>query len=418
MAAERKREKVVSAAPAALVGGAGGFGQELVNWLFPGYVTLIVLCVGAFVTRWTMVTGHEMPLDRAVLTAVNAATLTGFPEGAVNPNWLRPFGQFLILLLTVAGSLFSLLVGGMAVARILRLPCNDKQILRASLIAEAVALILGSCGLCGSGSGPLTGLSQGAAAFGNCGMALGTPYGLNNWQTHLIVLPMAFLGGLGITVLIELFRSELGVRPLSNHAVKSLAMSLGLYVVALVVLVAVRSMIASYDGDFRSLVASSSAAAINSRTLGMPLEMAHQWPRFMQWFVVLLMMIGGSSGGTAGGLKTTTVVALFRGTLAVLRGQLPGRQFGIALCWLGLYLLMAFIGLVLLLGAEPQLEGDKLAFMTISGLSNVGLALDIVNITARGSYILSALMLCGRMVPLLILWWMADTTRDADLAVG
>jgi hypothetical protein len=30
----------------------------------------------------------------------------------------------------------------------------------------------------------------------------------------------------------------------------------------------------------------------------------------------------------------------------------------------------------------------------------------------------SAIILVGRMSPLMVLWWMADTTSDADLAVG
>jgi hypothetical protein len=30
----------------------------------------------------------------------------------------------------------------------------------------------------------------------------------------------------------------------------------------------------------------------------------------------------------------------------------------------------------------------------------------------------SAIILVGRMAPLMILWWMADTTTDAELAVG
>jgi trk system potassium uptake protein TrkH len=355
------------------------------------------------------------------LTAVNTATLTGFPQ-SISPNWFKTPGQILVLLLTLAGSLFSLLTGGLAVSRILKLPFSDAHIVRAALLAELIALILGAFGLCGTppaGPGLLSGLSQGAAAFGNSGMSLGTPFGLDNWQMHLIVLPMAFIGGLGITVLVELYHAAIGGRAISNHAGKVLAMSFGLYLVALLVILGLRWFVTSGGyGDFRSLLASTSAVAINSRTAGLPLEMAHVWPRYMQWMVMLLMMIGGSPGGTAGGLKTTTVVALAQGSRRTLRGQLPGRQFGIALSWLGIYFAVALVGFLMLLGAEPQTEADRLGFLTISGLSNVGLASDIVNITARGSYILSALMLCGRMVPLLVLWWMADTTSDADLAIG
>jgi hypothetical protein len=32
--------------------------------------------------------------------------------------------------------------------------------------------------------------------------------------------------------------------------------------------------------------------------------------------------------------------------------------------------------------------------------------------------LVSAAMFFGRVTPLLILWWMSDTTRDAELVVG
>ena len=79
--------------------------KDLVNWLFPAYVTMIVLSVFTFLLKSSMTPGHEMSFDRAVLTAVNAATLTGFQQ-TVSPNSFKPQGQFLVLFLTVAGSMF------------------------------------------------------------------------------------------------------------------------------------------------------------------------------------------------------------------------------------------------------------------------------------------------------------------------
>src|SRR6185503_9523641 len=130
--------------PALAVG--DDWGKELVNWLFPAYVTLIVISV--FALRAAMPRGQEN-LERALLTAVNTATLTGFPQ-MNKPDSLSVFGQFIILLLTLAGSLFSLIIGGFAVRRILRLPYNDKQVLAAAGICEAIALLIGALGLCGT----------------------------------------------------------------------------------------------------------------------------------------------------------------------------------------------------------------------------------------------------------------------------
>jgi Trk-type K+ transport system membrane component len=72
----------------------------------------------------------------------------------------------------------------------------------------------------------------------------------------------------------------------------------------------------------------------------------------------------------------------------------------------------------MLLFVQPQLAADQAVFMTISALSNVGLFHDILPDMPRGTYVIAALMLAGRMVPLLILWWMADLGTEAELAIG
>src|SRR5438105_19035 len=207
---------------------------------------MIVLSVFTFLLKSSMTPGHEMSFDRAVLTAVNAATLTGFQQ-TVSPNSFKPQGQFLVLFLTVAGSMFSLLVGGLAVRRILRLRFTDRQVIFAACVCEAAALLIGASGVCGLGqTGPtstgLAGLSQGAGAFGNSGMWLGYPFSFLNWQTHLFVMPMVFLGGIGITVLMEIYDLLLHGRPLSTHARTVLTWTVGVYLFGTITLVVLRGI--------------------------------------------------------------------------------------------------------------------------------------------------------------------------------
>ena len=142
------------------------------------------------------------------------------------------------------------------------------------------------------------------------------------------------------------------------------------------------------------------------------------YPHAMHWAVMVLMMIGAASGGTGGGLKVSTLAVLSSGTRKLLRGESPGRPMGIALIWLAIYLGIALFGLLMMLFAEPQLASEQSLFLTISALSNVGLSHDLLPNMPKGTFILAALMMAGRMVPLLILWWMADTTTDAEVAVG
>jgi Trk-type K+ transport system membrane component len=72
----------------------------------------------------------------------------------------------------------------------------------------------------------------------------------------------------------------------------------------------------------------------------------------------------------------------------------------------------------MLLWAEPQREGDRLLFLAVSALSNVGLSHDPVSMTSAGLDVLLAAMLLGKLVPLGMLWWMAATTREAEMPVG
>ena len=94
----------------------------------------------------------------------------------------------------------------------------------------------------------------------------------------------------------------------------------------------------------------------------------------MEWALIVLMMIGAAPASTGGGLKTTTLAVLLRDSRKLLRGEGAGRSLGIALSWLGLYLGMALLGLLMLLFVEPQLAADQVVFLTISALSNVGLS--------------------------------------------
>ena len=64
------------------------------------------------------------------------------------------------------------------------------------------------------------------------------------------------------------------------------------------------------------------------------------------------------------------------------------------------------------------MSADRLLFLSVSAASNVGLSQDPVSMTGPGLYTLSAVMLAGRVAPVLVLWWMARTTRDSALAVG
>jgi trk system potassium uptake protein TrkH len=137
----------------------------------------------------------------------------------------------------------------------------------------------------------------------------------------------------------------------------------------------------------------------------------------LAWFVLLLMIIGGNSGSGGGGLKATTLIRFFRGGWDSLRGRVPGRGFGIALAWIVAYLGVVGVAMFELLGSEPDQPMDRLLFLTISAMSNIGLSHEPVAVVGTGLHTLSAVMLIGRLAPLFVLWWVAKTT-DENVGIG
>src|ERR671913_607814 len=102
------------------------------------YGMLIVLGVIVFMLPGATIRGNEFSIERSVFTVVNAITLTGFQQSVPLDDY-GPTGVACVLTLTIIGSLFALIVGGIGVARLLALPYSDGRILAATLYTYVVA---------------------------------------------------------------------------------------------------------------------------------------------------------------------------------------------------------------------------------------------------------------------------------------
>lgn len=381
--------------------------DESVVWRFVAIYLLLVL-IGFIVFRHpaTMIRGNEMSVDRAMFTSVNAVTLTGFQQTLALDEYRWP-GRITALLLTIGGTLTALVAGGMAVSRIARLGWSDRAIVVAACVAQAVVMIVGTLALLSGGRDGFEALFLAVSAFGNSGLHVGRLPEIDSPQTHLVLLPLALLGGLGIPVLLTIGLALRRRTPLPPYVRLALALWAGSYVVGLIAL-----MLLNMEGDPRDALATASVQSINSRTTGLPFAMGNARPG--DWILIVLMAVGGVSGAAAGGIKVTTLWKLFTGTRAALRGEAPGRVFAIAITWLGLYGVLVFVTLLCLLATEPGQPGDRLLFLVVSAVSNVGLAQNPVAIVKEGMFVLSAAMLLGRVLPLAILWWVVSVARDGD----
>jgi len=374
--------------------------------------------IGALLLYWfsRQHAGNELTFDRARFMAVNALTGSGF-QIAMSLNSLPRACWVVALLLTLAGAMFPLAAGGLAIVRILRLPFSDAQVVRSAAFLCGMLPLAAALPLIESGRDPLAAFMLSASAVANSGLYVGRSPGMWEWQVQALLLPLAIIGSLGLPVLLDCRDALLGRRRLCEHSRIVLAMTAGLYLLILALLLVVRL------GDPRepsmlAVLVSSSTAAINSRTFGLPLEYAQQWAGAVQWILLLAMVVGGSPGGTAGGLKTTTLVVLYRGARRSLRGEAPGRVFGIGLVWTAIYGAIVIVTVLALSAGQPQLSPARLIFESVSAVSNVGLSMDTISMVRPGLDLLGLAALLGRIAPIMVLWWMARTTRDADLAVG
>jgi trk system potassium uptake protein TrkH len=379
----------------------------------------LMLLAGFVVLRLPGATirGNEMSVERAVFTVINAASLTGFQQ-AVALDEYGASGQICVMALTVGGTLFALIAGGILVARAIRLPYTSNQIVLATLWTYVMAVGIGAAMLVEPGRSLIAAASQSASAIGNSGLFLGRLPGVADWRTHLGLMPLALIGGWSIPVIMELADLLFQKRKLSLHASTVLTLSAVLYLLGLIALVPWHDLFTHGDSAVAAAMGGGSAMSLNSRTAGFPLVVIGQMARPAQWLLILLMMIGAAPGGTGGGMKVTALFHLVRGVRRSL-GREPGlRITGIAAVWVVAYLAIALATLMGLLATLPELPADRLVLLAFSAVGTVGLSNDPVSITGPGLMVLSAAMLLGRIAPLLVLWWTVRTCDDADVAVG
>jgi trk system potassium uptake protein TrkH len=401
------------AAPIPALPLGGGFGRDLANWLFPIFLLMIV---AGFLAIWKIgsAAGNPNPV-RALFLAMNCATLSGFSEGP-GVGGLNNVGQWIAFLLIVGGSLFTMIVGGLAVIRIVRLPFTDMELITSAVIVEAIVLLVGSSLLWEVDRSPFQAMFLAGSSFGNCGQYV------SNFPKpiliHAIVLPFSILGGLGLPVLMELWCAIVFRAKMSLHSKTVLAATAWLYILGLLLILGLNLAGHSWTDVIARQLPDASILSVESRTGGLNLARIDTLSQPSRWILVVLMIIGASPAGTGSGVKTTTIVELAEGIKKLLRGESVNRSFAIAIVWIATYLGLLLGATLLLSHVSGNDSGDNTLFNAVSAMSNVGLTAAPVPSQKSVMYAYCAIILVARMAPLMILWWMAETTADAELAVG
>lgn len=168
------------------------------------------------------------------------------------------------------------------------------------------------------------------------------------------------------------------------------------------------------EKDLENKTMASLFQSVTARTAGFnTVDIAALKPATLV-LLIGLMIVGASPLSTGGGIKTITLVVSLaaitsmlsnRGRIEIMRRSIPVMIVRTAIAIVILYSFCAFSASFLLSVTDPSIPYLNLLFETISALSTVGLSTGITaTLSTAGKLILCALMIIGRLGPLVILF--------------
>lgn len=384
----------------------------------------------------------------AIFTSTSAVCVTGLVTLNTSAHWSL-FGQIVIITLIEIGGLgfmsfavlFAMILGKKITLRerlVMQEAMNTYSIqglvkmVRYVLVFTVTVQFFGAL-LLSTQFVPEYGISKGIffsvfhsiSAFCNAGFDL---FGnsLMNYSSNAVVIlvisALIIIGGLGFTVLLEIYEFR-GLKKLSLHS-KIVILSSTILVIGGTILM----FIFEYNNPgtignmtIQDKVLNSFFASVSPRTAGFNSVPLTEMSIAGNFLTIILMFIGGSPGSTAGGVKTVTLSIIVLTIISVIKGredtEVFGRRFNKGIVYKAFTI--AFIGLSLVIGVtmilsctEKGASFIELLYESVSALGTVGLTLDLTpKLTSIGKTLIILMMYFGRVG---ILTVMFALTRKKD----
>lgn len=256
---------------------------------------------------------------------------------------------------------------------------------------------------------------------------------------HLVILPLAALGSLGVPLLLECAEAvrarvrgdaAAAAAALSWFSRVALGMTAGLYLAALVALVAAQLMPylnsslklgmeypqtqPHFDASVVGVqLVDASHAAITAGNGGLGTLPPDRLRPAAQFALLLRAVVGGAPTGTGGGITVLALAVLLSTTAAAWRGHphtepdpdtRPGAAGRHALLAVAVTLLGLIALATLLLSYTEPYPLARLLFATGSAAAGADVSLGITpDLTSGGKGVLAAVMIFGRLLPLALL---------------
>ena len=382
--------------------------------------------------------GKHTPWPDAVFTAVSAVTVTGLTTVDTATHWSF-FGQAVILVAIQIGGLgivtIALLLAravtrqlglgnkifvqqSIGTSRIGEVATLLRTVVLTTLTIEAilVAVLIPRFIMIEENwwDGVWHGLFYGISAFNNAGFVT-HPEGLTQFDGDLwILVPImvgVFVGSFGFPVYLTLIIHRWNHKRWTLHTKLTLVTTTILLIVGAVAWGAFEwannasiGTMSVADKFFHALFASTMM-----RSGGFSLTDPSDSTPLTLLATDALMFVGGGSASTAGGIKVVTLAVLFLAVVAEARGDrqlmVGGRtipdgtiRLAISVTSLGATLVLAATALIMLV-SDASL--DRILFEVISAFATCGLSVGLSEeLNPFGKYVLSVLMLAGRIGPI------------------
>ena len=403
---------------------------------------LAVIIIGAVILSLPISSRSGEPTNflDAIFTSTSAVCVTGLITLDTSTHW-STFGQTVIMALIEIGGL-----GFMSFTVLISLILGKKITLRERLVMQEAMNTFSIQGLVrmvkyvliftvsvqffgalllstqfvpeyGIIKGFFYSIFHSISAFCNAGFDLfGTSlvgYS-NNTVVILVISALIIIGGLGFTVLLELYDFK-GIKKLSLHAkiviITTLILIFGGTI--LMLLFEHKNPQTIADMNIKDKLLNSFFASVTPRTAGFNSISTSGMTLASKILTVILMLIGGSPGSTAGGLKTVTCAILVLTVISVIRGREDTEVFGRRLTKEIVYksFIIVFIGLSLVIGVTMILSYTEvgasfidLLYEASSALGTVGLTLGLTpKLSSLGKIFIMIMMYLGRVGPLTVM---------------
>lgn len=382
--------------------------------------------------------GRATQLHDAMFVAVSAVTVTGLVTVDTATHWSL-FGQIVILVGIQAGGLGIVTIALLLARAVTRqLGLQSKLLVRQTIgtsklgevgkllrtvLLTTLAIELVLFALLAPrfimveqsvAKGLWHGLFYAVSSFNNAGFVL-HPGGLAEFRGDpWILVPImagVFVGSFGFPVYLTLISHRWNYRRWNLHTKLTLA-------VTMILLVAGALAWGSFEWSNERTTGGLSVgdkifgalfASTMMRSGGFALEDTNESTPITLLATDALMFVGGGSASTAGGIKVVTLAVLILGIVAEARGdksvsafgrRIPGEtlRLAISVTFLGATLVLVATALLMTVTDTPL---DRILFEAISAFATCGLSVGLsAELPPFGAYVLSALMVAGRIGPI------------------